>query len=264
MEKNTSKKKVKENPLIGQITDYWNERIHDLEMTKHPVGSREFFKDLDEYRFDKLHYLPKVVDFKSYTGKRLLEIGCGIGIDLIRFARGGALTTGIDLSGTAIDLAKTCFEFENLPYDLLVMNGEAMDFPDETFDVVYVHGVIQYTADAQKLIDEAYRVLKPGGTLIGMVYNKKGWLKTMSKHFKVNLEHEDAPVLKLFTIGEFKNLLKGFSKVKIIPERFPVKSRLHGGMKGYLYNTFFVGGFNIIPRFMVRKVGWHLMAFATK
>ena len=264
MQKSKAVLKEKELSLIEQIRAYWNDRIHDLEMTSHPVGSREFFRDLDEYRFDKLRYLPNVVDFNGYSGKRLLEIGCGIGIDLVRFAKGGALTTGIDLSGTAINLAKEYFEFENLPYDLLEMDGESMTFPDETFDVVYVHGVIQYTADARKMIDEAYRVLKPGGILIGMVYNKKGWLKSMSKRFKVNLEHEDAPVLRLFTIHEFRHLLSNFSRIKIIPERFPVKSRLHGGAKGYLYNTFFVGGFNLIPRFLVRRVGWHLMAFATK
>lgn len=258
-------KVVKKNEtLIDEIGSYWNERIHDLEMSSNPVGSHAFFKDLEEYRFDKLRYLPKVVDFNAFSGLRILEIGCGIGIDLARFAKGGALATGVDLSSTAIDLATKYFEFEHLPHDFLVMNGEAMDFPDETFDMVYAHGVIQYTADAQKLIDEAYRVLKPGGTFIGMVYNKKGWLKTMSNYFKVNLEHEDAPVLNLFTIQDFKNMLKNFSTVRIVPERFPVKSRLHGGLKGKLYNGVFVGGFNLIPRFMVRHLGWHIMAFAKK
>ena len=48
---------------IDAIQRYWNERIHDLEMTEHPVGTREFFDDLDDYRFDKLHYLPQLVDF---------------------------------------------------------------------------------------------------------------------------------------------------------------------------------------------------------
>ncbi len=86
----------------------------------------------------------------------------------------------------------------------------------------------------------------------------------MSNYFKVNLEHEDAPVLKLFTIKEFKDMLKPFSTVKMVPERFPVKSRLHGGIKGTLYNSVFVGGFNLIPRFMVRQLGWHIMAFAKK
>ena len=61
--------------MIDAIQRYWNERIHDLEMTDHPVGSREFFDDLDEYRFDKLHYLPRLVDFNGFAGKATARSG---------------------------------------------------------------------------------------------------------------------------------------------------------------------------------------------
>jgi hypothetical protein len=81
---------------------------------------------------------------------------------------------------------------------------------------------------------------------------------------KVGLEHEDAPVLKKYTWGEFEGLLQGFREVEIVAERFPVKSRLHGGWKGLAFNTFFVGTFNALPRSLVRRFGWHLLAFATK
>jgi len=250
--------------LIEHIQKYWNERIHDLEVTTHPVGTEAFFEDLAEYRFDKLHYLPKVVDFNGYRGKKVLEIGCGTGIDLIRFARGGARVTGVDLSQTAIELAKKYFAYKNLKADLKIMNGEDLKFPDNSFDMIYAHGVLQYTADARKMVAEAFRVLKPDGTFIGMVYNRRGWLNVMSKFFKVGLEHEDAPVLDKYTIGEFRQLLSVFSDVHIIPERFPVKSRLHGGIKGFLFNACFVGVFNAVPGSWVRKSGWHLMAFAKK
>jgi ubiquinone/menaquinone biosynthesis C-methylase UbiE len=253
-----------ESSRIEAIRQYWNERIHDLAIAKHPVGTSEFFDELAEYRFDKLRYLPKVVDFNGFAGKTILEIGCGVGLDLARFAKGGAKVTGVDLSTTAINLAKQYFGHQKLQGEFKVMNGEALEFPDNSFDVVYIHGVLQYTDDARKMASEALRVLKPGGRFIGMVYNRRGWLNVMSKFFKVELEHEDAPVLEKYTIGEFKKMLSGFSKVKIVPERFPVKSRLHHGVKGFLFNTVFVGCFNIIPRPLVRRSGWHLMAFAEK
>ena len=252
------------NDMIDQIRDYWNERIHDLEIARHPVGTPAFFHELAEYRYDKLRYLPKVVDFSGYAGKRLLEVGCGVGIDLVRFAEGGALVTGVDLSKTAIDLAKKYFKHQRLKADVRTMNGEALEFPDASFDVVYAHGVLQYTADANKMVSEAHRVLKPGGEFIVMVYNRRGWLNVMSRFFKVGLEHEDAPVLEKYTIGEFRRMLSPFSTVRIVPERFPVKSRLHKGLKGFLFNTFFVGMFNLIPRCLVRRTGWHLMAWAVK
>ncbi len=244
-----------------QVRRYWNARIHDLEMTTHPVGSREFFADLDEYRFDKLRYLPELVDFAGFRAQRVLEVGCGIGTDLARFARGGAVVTGIDLSQTAIDLARKNFAGLGLHGDLRVADGEALPFPDASFDVVYGHGVLQYAVAPERLVAEAHRVLAPGGAGIFMVYNRISWLNGLSKVMKVALEHEDAPVLRKYTIGEFRRLLAPFGEVRIVPERFPVKSRLHGGWKGAAFNTLFVGAFNALPRALVRPLGWHLMAF---
>ena len=208
--------------MIDAIAAYWNERIHDLEMTEAPVGTREFFDDLDEYRFDKLHYLPRLVDFNGYRGRDLLEVGCGIGTDLVRFARGGARVTGVDLSATAIDLARRNFALHDLvPDDLRVENAEVLPFDSDRFDVVYAHGVVQYTADPARLVRECHRVLRPGGTAIFMVYNRVSWLNALSKVMKVPLEHEDAPVLRKFSIDEFRALLAPFPNVRIIPERRP-------------------------------------------
>lgn len=252
--------------MIPEITAYWNTRIHDLEMTDAPVGTRAFFDDLDEYRFDKLHYLPRLVDFAhGYSGKTVLEIGCGIGTDLVRFARGGAQVTGVDLSQTAIDLARKNFAEHGLtPVELRTANGEALPFADNTFDVVYAHGVVQYTSDPAQLIREAHRVLKPGGQAIFMVYNRVSWLNALSKVMQVALEHEDAPGLRLCSIAEYRAMLAPFAEVQIVPERFPVKSRLHKGWKGLAFNTCFVGTFNALPRAWVRPLGWHLMAFCRK
>src|SRR5262245_49656549 len=100
-----------EAPVAGRTTPlntiaaYWNRHIHDLEIATQPVGTPGFFKELDEYRYDKLHYLPGLINFAAYRGKRVLEVGCGVGIDLVRFARAGARVTGVDVSPTAIGLA---------------------------------------------------------------------------------------------------------------------------------------------------------------
>jgi ubiquinone/menaquinone biosynthesis C-methylase UbiE len=252
------------HPQLEAIRQYWNEHIHDLAIAKHPVGTKGFFSDLDEYRFDKLRYLPHVVDFNAYRGKKILEIGCGVGIDLIRFAKGGAHVIGIDLAQKSIELAKKNFAHNNLKADLRVMNGEALEFADNSFDVVYAHGVLQYTADANKMAREMHRVLKPGGEAIAMVYNRISWLNALSKVMKVELEHEDAPVLNKYSIGEFKKMLAPFPQIRIVPERFPVASRLQKGWKAAAFNQVFVPVFNLIPRFIVRPLGWHIMAFCRK
>lgn len=250
--------------MIAEIQQYWNTRIHDLEMTDQPAGTLGFFDDLDAYRFDKLRYLPEVVDFGAFGGRQLLEVGCGIGTDLVRFARGGAVCTGVDLSETAIGLARENFALHGQAAHLLVGNGEALEFPDASFDIVYAHGVVQYTADAAQLVRECHRVLRPGGRGILMVYNRHGWLNLMSKLMRVGLEHGDAPVLRMFTIAEFRQLLAPFGQVRIVPERFPVASKLHKGWKASLYNQVFVGAFNALPRPLVRRWGWHLMGLCVK
>jgi len=246
------------------VAEYWNGRIHDLEMTEHEVGTREFFRDLDEYRFDKLRYLPEVVDFAGYAGKRVLEVGCGIGIDLVRFARGGAVVTGIDLSKTAIDLASRYFEIEGLDADLRVMDGAALEFPDDSFDLVYVHGVLPYASDPEAIARECHRVVKPGGQAIFMNYNKWSWLMLLSKVAKVGLEHDDAPVFRPVSGRTLRGYLAPFDEVRIEGERFPVKSRLHKGLMGILYNSMFVPAFKILPKAIVRPLGWHWMAYCTK
>ena len=253
-----------QHTLIADITAYWDSHIHDLAIVTNPVGTPGFFRQLDEYRYDKLNYLPRLVDFDSYRGKTLLEIGCGAGVDLVRFARAGAVVTGVDLSGTAIDLARQNIAQNGLDASLQIMNGEALQFADDSFDVVYAHGVLQYTADTGKMVSEIHRVLRPGGEAILMVYNRISWLNLMRKVTKVPLEHEDAPVLKKFSIAEFKQLLKPFKRYTIIPERFPVRTKLHSGLKARLFNDVFVGTFNRMPRAWVRPFGWHLMAFAVK
>ena len=90
---------------IHDITSYWDEHIHDLAVASSPVGSIDFFNELEGYRYEKLHYLPELINFTAYQGKNLLEVGCGVGIDLVKFGRAGARITGVDLSKTAIALA---------------------------------------------------------------------------------------------------------------------------------------------------------------
>src|SRR3954471_16816344 len=134
------------------VRDYWNQHIHDLDISKNAPGTRAFFEDLEQYHFEKLHHLPRLIDFAAYRGKQVLDVGCGAGTDLIRFARGGAIVTGVDLAASAIALARQNFAQQGLAADLREADGEHLPFADATFDLVFAHGVVQYTASDTSLV----------------------------------------------------------------------------------------------------------------
>src|SRR3954466_6682957 len=139
---------------IDEVRTYWERHIHDLEITRHPVGSRGFFDDLDHYHFEKLHHLLRLVYFAGCRGRMVLDVGCGAGVDLARFARGGAIVTGVDLAPSAIALARANFDQQRLRGDFQVADGERLPFADGSFDLVYAHGVVQYTVNPRQLVDE--------------------------------------------------------------------------------------------------------------
>jgi SAM-dependent methyltransferase len=250
--------------LALRVRRYWDEHLHDHAVTTHAPGTAGFFADLDDYRYDKLHHLPRLIDFPGQRGRRVLDVGCGAGIDLVRFLHAGAEGVGIDVAPSAVSFARQNLRLRGLPGHVLVADGDEMPFPSDSFDYVFAHGVVQYTADPQRLVDECRRVARPGATVSFQVYNRVSWLSGMSALTKVDLEHVDAPVLRMYSHREFGALLSGFRDVRLVTERFPVRSRLHRGWKAALFNGVFVRAFNALPRRVTGRFGWHLIAFCTK
>jgi SAM-dependent methyltransferase len=248
----------------ADVRRYWDTHIHDLAISPHAPGTPGFFADLDHYHFEKLHHLLRLVDFDAWRGRRVLDVGCGAGVEVVRFAQGGAEVCGVDASRSAVGLTRLNVAQQNLTVGLACADGEALPFADAAFDFVYAHGVVQYASDDARVVAECHRVLRPGGTAIFQVYNRVSWLNLLSHVMKVPLEHDDAPVLRRYSIAEFRTLVSRFAHVEIVAERFPVKSRLHKGWKGTLYNAGFVGVFNTLPRAWVRRFGWHLLAICTR
>jgi ubiquinone/menaquinone biosynthesis C-methylase UbiE len=249
---------------VDRLKSYWNERLHDLAIVRHPVGTPEFFEDLWEYHFDKQRHLSKVLHYATYKDKQVLDLGCGMGTDALRFAQEGAFVTGVDISERAIELAKRNFSLHGRKARLMVMDGRRLEFDDNTFDAVYAHGILPYTDDDCGMVREIHRVLKPGGEAFLQAYNRHSWLYVLRKVTNAKLEHEKAPFFHIHTVNEMKDMTRMFRNTQIITERFPVKTRLHTGLKGALYNAFFVKTFSLIPRPLVRRLGWHVIARAYK
>jgi SAM-dependent methyltransferase len=140
---------------------------------EHELGTREFFDSIEQHRY--LQYAPwmrRVMGFDKYRGARLLEIGCGMGTDLLQFARGGARCVGIDLTPRSVEISRHRFALYGTSGNFMLADGEQLPFASETFDVVYSNGVLHHTPDTAGAIREVHRVLRPGGTAKVMLYHR--------------------------------------------------------------------------------------------
>ena len=223
---------------LDGVREYWNNHVHDWKVAKTEAGTAAFFREIEDYRFEKLHYLPRVIDFGGYSGQRVLDVGCGVGNDLSRFASGGAQVVGVDLAEHSIELARKNFAQRGLNGDFRVMNGEELEFSDNSFDLVYCHTVLHFTPAPERMIREIHRVLRPGGQAIIMTVNRHSWLNALHRVANVEIDHLDAPVFQQYTAGEFREMLTPFASVDLVMERFPVPTKVHSGLKAVLYNAY--------------------------
>jgi len=192
-------KKIKTNEAYkDEIQEQWNNNACGSHYAKEAQKyTLEWYLEVERYRYqDYAPWMHQTMEFAKHDGKKLLEIGAGIGTDHVQFAKYGAITTDVDLSSGHLDLAQENFRLRGLSGTFIHHDAEMLPFPDNTFDVVYSNGVIHHTPNTQSVVDEIYRVLKPGGKAIVMVYAEN------SLHFWKNL---------VTTLGLKQNLLDSYS-----------------------------------------------------
>jgi 2-polyprenyl-3-methyl-5-hydroxy-6-metoxy-1,4-benzoquinol methylase len=134
-------------------------------------ATREFFDAVEHHRYTEYApWMPEVMGFNEFANARLLEVGCGMGTDLLQFARGGARVTGVDLTPRSIEITRKHFELYGQTGHFAITDGEELPFAAESFDVVYSNGVLHHTPDTRAAVGEIHRVLRPGGLARVMLY----------------------------------------------------------------------------------------------
>jgi len=131
----------------------------------------QFFTDYDRFRYQTERHIPACLDGLNVAGKQVLEIGLGQGADAEQLIRRGARWSGVDLTAESIARVATRLALRNLPHEQL-RQGSVLDlpFPDDSFDMVFSHGVLHHVPDIQQAQKEIHRVLRPGGELVVMMY----------------------------------------------------------------------------------------------
>ncbi len=210
-----------------EIKNYWEDKQPNT------WYGNDYFK-IEERKYNYFYpHIPKVAEFNKYEGKKVLEVGVGMGMDLKQYAQNRAICTGIDLTEGAIEKTRKLFDYHKLKAELKVMDAENLNFEDNKFDMVYSAGVLHHTPDTQKAIDEIYRVLKPDGKAIILLYSKT-WqhyimrvfvagvlqkeLFRMSMQDLINRYSETygySPLTKLYCKSEIKRMFRKFNEVTI-------------------------------------------------
>lgn len=159
--------------LKQRVHDYWNAQSCGTDAAASEKYTRAYFDEIEAFRYESEPYIFSFAQFTRYHGKKVLEAGVGAGTDFIQWVRAGADASGIDLTEEAIAHVQHRLQVYDLPpADLRVADVENLPYPDNTFDLVYSWGVIHHSPDTPRALAELVRVLKPGGELKVMVYNR--------------------------------------------------------------------------------------------
>jgi len=161
--------------LKERVRAFWQANPCGVKFADVEPGTRRFYELVEAHRYTKEWHIPIAADFASARGLKVLEIGCGLGTDGAQFAAAGADYTGIDLTDAAVELARKRFELFELRGKFQTADAENLQFPDESFDLVYSHGVLHHTPETGKAIQEVYRVLRPGGRATVMLYHRDSY-----------------------------------------------------------------------------------------
>ncbi|HYX29539.1 MAG TPA: class I SAM-dependent methyltransferase [Pyrinomonadaceae bacterium] len=244
---------------------------------QHEFGTREFFDEVERHRYQQYApWMPAVMGFNDFAGKQLLEVGCGMGTDLLQFARGGAKVTGVDLTPRSIETSRHHLQLYGQTGEFAIADCERLPFEDESFDVAYSNGVLHHTPDTAQAVREIHRVLRAGGQARVMLYHRGSWAywsqiilrygilrreflrgnsarDIMSKYVEVNTGG-GRPLVKAYSRRELRKLFSMFREVKVQVEQL---------MRAELY---FLSP--LIPENLFRQirktVGWNLIVSARK
>lgn len=267
---------------IDSVRNYWNSRPCNIRHSQREVGTCEYFNEVEARKYYVEPHIPAFADFAAWKGKKVLEIGCGIGTDTINFARHGAQVTTVDLSDQSMALAKQRAEVFGLSDRIRFCPGNAEELtsfvPVEKYDLIYSFGVIHHTPHPDRVYQQLTNYAGEGTTLkvmnyyrfawkvywIVMRYGKGQFWKTKDLVARYSEAQTGCPVTYTYGAREMSKLLAtfGFETTETLVDHiFPYVIKDY---KEYRYKK--VWYFRYMPqalfRMLERRFGWHLCVTA--
>jgi len=263
---------------IEKVREFWNVRPCNIRHSSHPVGCREYFDEVEARKYFVEPHILGFAQFERWKGKKVLEIGCGIGTDSVNFARVGADLTIVELSEKSLELCRRRFDVYGLTARFSQGNAEELSafIPLEQYDLVYSFGVIHHSPDPNRIVREIHKYLGARSELRLMLYSKWSWKVSwiVLKHGRgafwraadfvrrYSEAQEGCPVTYAYSFREIRELLRDFDVVEMRKEHiFPYVIDKY---VRYEYQP--VWYFRWMPvrlfRWLERRLGWHTLVVA--
>jgi len=254
--------------LVDKIKQYWNTQPCNVKHSLSEPGTEQYWNEVTERRFFVEPHLRDFASFHQWRGKRVLEVGSGIGSDAVEFARHGADYVGIDLSAESVAMSRQRFELFGLQGEFHVMDAadQVMMSKLGQFDLVYSCGVLHHYPDMTACLDNIHAALLPMGEFRMLVYAKNSWKYAMIQKGLDQFEAQaGCPYATAYSREEIYELLNGKFEVLRIRQDH-----------NFMYNVpkYRAGEYELEPWFAVMPedmrtavkeyLGWHLLVKARK
>jgi ubiquinone/menaquinone biosynthesis C-methylase UbiE len=207
-------------PEIQTVQSYWNARPCNIRHSTQPIGTKEYFDEVEQRKYFVEPHIPSFAQFERWKGKKVLEVGCGIGTDTINFARAGARVSAVDLSDESLKVARQRAKVFGLEDKICFYHANAEELslfvPVESYDLVYSFGVIHHTPNPSNVIAQIRRYMTPSSELRMMLYAKNSWKNLMIEAgFDQPEAQSGCPIAYTYTADDVRYLLEGFAVLEI-------------------------------------------------
>jgi SAM-dependent methyltransferase len=249
-------------PTIDDVKKFWNKRPCNIRHSNKDVGTREYFDEVEQKKYFVEPHILNFANFDAYKGKRVLEVGCGIGTAAVGFCRAGAIYTGIDVSDESCNIARQRLEVYGLKGTIICDDIENVVL-NECFDLVYSFGVLHHTPSISRAIASIEKLLVKGGEFKMMVYAKNSWKSFMIENGFDQFEAQsNVPIANTYTYDDIRTLLSNFS-IKDMHQDHIFKYKVPEYREhSYIEEDWFAAMPLQIKQVLDKNIGWHLCVTA--
>jgi ubiquinone/menaquinone biosynthesis C-methylase UbiE len=223
-------------PPVEDVKKFWEENPLCAAAIDAYPGTPQFFKKYDKLREinEPLEFARYLHEYHRFSGKRVLEVGCGNAYTLAKYAEQGASVFGLDITEAAINISKKRFELQGFTGEFNVGNAENLPYESNFFDCICSMGVLHHVPNTIKALDEIHRCLKPGGKVIVMFYHKNSfqyqviirlksfiWQRSMQQVLN-EVDGFGNPKGDVYSMKELKGILSLYSNLEMFAGVFSI------------------------------------------